>query len=180
MVGMKVVRQVRLSVEAAAVAGTLLLAACTGSPHPANSTSTGVLLPATPTALPQFDPATFHRLLDQLKGEPVVVNVWASWCGPCTREAPGLAQVSNEYAGKVQFIGVDIQDQLAPARAFIGRYGWKYPSVSDPNEAIRDDLGLLGQPVTVLFDASGTRVFTWSGATSAAQLRAEIAKVVSG
>lgn len=154
----------------------LALAGCTNTPK--GQSASPVTLPSSATALPTFNPTQFHELLSSLKGKPVVVNVWASWCGPCTREAPSLAQASAQYAGRVQFLGVDIEDQLTPARAFIAKYGWTYPSVFDPTGSIRDDLGLLGQPVTVLYDASGAKVFSWSGATSPGQLTAEIAKVV--
>jgi len=157
-------------------------AACVGNGAPGAPTSTGSaasnLLPATSTALPEFDPAKFQRLLSQLRGAPAVVNVWASWCGPCAREAPELATVSSAYRGRVQFVGVDIEDQLTNARAFIERYGWVYPSVFDPSGAIRDSLGLLGVPVTIIYDPSGKKVFTWSGATSAGQIQAELEKLV--
>ena len=174
-------------VFAAAVVGFgILAAACSGgktnappsTPPTASATtptpSARSLLPATPDALPSFDLTTFRELLGQLKGTPVVVNVWASWCGPCTAEAPHLAAVSRETKGKVQFIGVDIMDQRAPARAFIQRYGWTYPSVFDPSGAIRDGLGFIGQPVTVVFDPAGKQVFQWSGAVSGDVLRNEL------
>jgi len=156
----------------------LVLAGCSRAPKVSGASP--VALPTSASALPAFTPTHFRELLTSLKGKPVVVNVWASWCGPCTKEAPSLAQVSKQYAGRVQFVGVDIEDQLAPARAFIAKYGWTYPSVFDPSAdgAIRNDLGFIGQPVTVLFDASGAKVFTWSGATSPGQLAAEIAKIL--
>jgi len=169
---MPLVRSRPLLVAAVALA----LAACTGKPK--GPSASPVALPSSATALPTFSATQFRGLLTTLKGKPVVVNVWASWCGPCTREAPSLAQVSAQYAGRVQFLGVDIEDQLTPARAFIAKYGWTYPSVFDPTGSIRDDLGLLGQPVTILYDATGTKVFSWSGATSPGQLAAEIAKIV--
>ena len=172
----------RPSFVALALLLAIAAAACPGYGGQGTPTATGSaassLLPATPIALPEFDPARFQRLLSQLRGTPAVVNVWASWCGPCTREAPELARVSAAYRGRVQFVGVDIEDELTPARAFIERYGWAYPSVFDPTAAIRNSLGLLGQPVTIIYDASGKKVFTWSGATSAGQIQAELQKLV--
>ena len=120
---------------------------------------TGSLLPSTPTELPTFDAAKFGTLLSQLKGRPVVVNFWGSWCGPCRTEAPGLAATAHQYAGRVQFLGVDVADERTPARAFIRRYGWSYPSVFDPDSKIKDSFGFLGQPVTLLMNDAGTRVF---------------------
>jgi thiol-disulfide isomerase/thioredoxin len=110
----------------------------------------------------------------------VVINVWGSWCAPCIAEAPRLAEAANRYRGRVQFVGVDILDQPAPARSFIRRYGWSYPSVFDPRAAIRDGMGLLGQPVTILLDASGRRVHLWSGAVPLDQLQQEIDRTLGG
>jgi cytochrome c biogenesis protein CcmG/thiol:disulfide interchange protein DsbE len=140
----------------------------------------GALLPATATELPAFDPPRFQSLLGGLRGIPVVVNVWASWCEPCTVEAPHLAAVSTEYEGRVQFVGVDILDAREPARSFIQTYGWTYPSVFDEPGAIRDGMGLIGQPQTVIFDADGNRVKVFSGPVDAASLRAELDRILQG
>lgn len=170
--------------RALALGLALLAAACGGGPAagpaaptlacPAVAPPPGVeapLLPRTTCELPRFDPARFEELLAQLRGVPVVVNVWASWCGPCIEEAPHLGRLARATAGRVQFLGVDILDQLAPARAFVLRFGWPYPSVFDPPGAIRDSLGLLGQPHTLVFDRQGRRVFTWSGPVTEDVLR---------
>ena len=171
-----------------AVALALLAAACGSAagrvPAPAAGGDAGgrggaaTLLPASPTALPEFDLPRFRELLGQLRGIPVVVNVWASWCGPCEREAPGLAAVSTEFEGRAQFVGVDIQDFREPAREFITRHGWTYPSVFDPDAEIRNGLGFVGQPVTVIYDRSGNEAFVWSGEVTEDQLREELAAVV--
>jgi len=63
----------------------------------------------------------------------------------------------------VRFIGVDILDEHGSARAFMREFGWTYPSVYDPTGAIRDGLALIGQPVTLFYDASGELVVTWTG-----------------
>jgi cytochrome c biogenesis protein CcmG/thiol:disulfide interchange protein DsbE len=151
--------------------------ACTsgGSPSPAPS---GSLLPTSPTTLPVFDLASFQKLLTQLHGKPVLVNVWASWCGPCTKEAPELAGLARDYRGRVQFVGVDIQDQSSSARAFVQKYGWTYPSVADPTGAVRDGLGFIGQPVTVIYDRTGTQVFLQAGALTASKVRAALDQLV--
>ncbi len=158
-----------------AVAFALVAGAC--SSPASNPSPQGPLLPSSPTSLPQFDPARFHQLLAQLRGKPVLINIWASWCGPCIAEAPGLARAARDYEGRVQFLGVDVLDQRGAALAFIRKYGWVYPSVFDPTGAIRNDLGFVGQPVTVVLDSSGRRVFTWSGALSESQLRKELDEV---
>ncbi len=151
-----------------------VLVACSASSSGTSQAASGPLLPASATSLPAFDAPRFHQLLGQLRGKPVVINIWASWCGPCVTEAPDLAQAAREYQGRVQFVGVDVLDQLGPARAFIRKYGWTFPSVSDPRGAIRNDLGFIGQPETIILDAGGVRVFVQSGAITLETLRKEL------
>lgn len=152
-----------------ALACGALLAAC-GS----NGPSTPARLPTEPTALPEFTLADYRLALGQLRGTPVVVNVWASWCGPCREEAPLLAAANETYGDRVRFIGVDILDERGSARDFMREYGWTYPSVFDPSGAIRDGLGLLGQPVTLFYDASGELVDTWTGPLTEERLDANL------
>ena len=156
---MRVVNRRRIAV--ALVAMSLLAAACGSASD--QGERTGSLLPADPFALPAFDLAAYRALLTELKGTPVVVNVWASWCGPCREEAPLLASAHRRLGDRVQFLGVDILDEREAARAFMQEYGWTYPSVFDLPGAIRDGLGLLGQPVTLFYDASGALTDTWIG-----------------
>ncbi len=141
-------------------------------------TGSTALLPTSATALPTFDLARFQQLLGQLRGTPVLVNIWASWCGPCIAEAPGLEQLARDFQGRVQFVGVDLQDQTGPARTFIHRYGWTFPSVADPTGAIRNGLGFVGQPITLIYDRTGKRVFIWPGPITADRIRTELNKVV--
>ena len=133
------------------------------SPRAVNATS-APLLPAGRFTLPEFDYGRFQDLLGELKGTPVLVNVWASWCGPCREEAPLLRDAARRFGSRVQFIGVDIQDERPLAQATIRDFGWPYPSVFDPNEDVKHGLGLLGQPDTLFYDRDGNRVtFTYRG-----------------
>jgi thiol-disulfide isomerase/thioredoxin len=158
---------------------SLSLAACGGSP----SGRTGPpeerpLLPQDRLALPEYDVEQYQALLDELKGRPVVVNFWGSWCPPCRGEAPHFAEVSREFEGRVQFLGVDILDNREPARDFILEFGWPYPSIFDPEAEIRDGLGYVGQPITLVYDPSGKLSFEFVGPVNADVLRTEIRKVV--
>jgi cytochrome c biogenesis protein CcmG, thiol:disulfide interchange protein DsbE len=137
-----------------------------------------VMLPTDRLALPQIDPAGYEALLGELRGTPVVVNFWGSWCGPCIEEAPDLAAVAREYEGRVQFLGVDILDAREPARDFIRRFDWPYPSVFDPTGAVRDALGYVGQPITLVYDSRGELSFERTGAIDAEDLRREIREVL--
>jgi cytochrome c biogenesis protein CcmG/thiol:disulfide interchange protein DsbE len=145
-----------------AIACWALLAAACG----ANAASPPARLSTDPGALPEFTLADYQHALGELRGTPVVVNVWASWCGPCREEGPLLAAAHRSFGDRVRFLGVDVLDERDSARAFMDRYGWGYPSVYDPTGAIRDGLGLLGQPVTLFYDAGGRLVDTWTGPLS--------------
>lgn len=149
---------------------TLVAAACASgdtptirTPVPAQNATEAPLLPTDAAALPEFDLARYEELLGQLEGTPVVVNFWGSWCEPCKVEAPHLAAAHDRFGDRVQFLGVDILDARESARAFIREYGWRYPSLYDPPAAIRDGLGLLGQPWTLVYDADGDLVDRWVG-----------------
>lgn len=140
----------------------------------ARNATTAPLLPTHVADLPTFDTDAFRRLMMQLRGTPVVVNVWAAWCGPCKAEAPLLYEASQTYGDRVQFLGVDIVDSLDGARGFIADHGLTYPSLFDPSGAIRDSLGMIGQPVTVFYDARGNVVKTYEGQLTQAALEQDI------
>src|SRR5438093_2106322 len=84
------------------LAMSVIAAACSrsGVHSVASGEPTRSLLPTSPSELPEFDPSQFGQLLVQLRGKPVVSNVWASWCGPCIEEAPGLAMAAREFDGR--------------------------------------------------------------------------------
>jgi thiol-disulfide isomerase/thioredoxin len=136
------------------------------------------VLASGPLALPEYGLAEFRQLLEQLQGRPVVVNFWGSWCPPCRGEAPDLRRASEEFEGPVQFLGVDMLDNRAAAREFIREFGWRYPSVFDPDGEIRNGLGYLGQPITIIYDRRGEVAFDFVGAVDLEILRMEIRKVL--
>jgi len=140
--------------------------------------TTAPLLPTDRFELPALDPSGFTELLGQLRGTPVLVNVWGSWCPPCRTEAPALSAASEEFGERVQFLGVDILDDRESARTFMREFDWRYPSIFDVNGAIRDDMGFVGQPITLIFDASGERTLVHQGEIDLEQLRAELGEVV--
>jgi cytochrome c biogenesis protein CcmG/thiol:disulfide interchange protein DsbE len=136
-------------------------------------------LPATVNELPEMDVAGYDALLGQLRGTPVVVNFWASWCGPCEKEAPRLEAAAATYGDRVQFLGVDILDDRGSAVDFLDRYGLQYPNVFDPPGAIRTDLGSIGQPVTVFYDADGNLVTKVDGEISEKDLTANLEAIAA-
>jgi thiol-disulfide isomerase/thioredoxin len=160
----------------AVIVAVLLLTACAA---PDRSTgSEGSLVPDSRVALPEYDLETFRRMIEELRGTPVVVNFWGSWCPPCRVEAPELAEAARRYAGRVQFIGVDILDNRGAARDFILASDWQYPSVFDPEGEIRDGLGYVGQPITLIYDRDGALAFEWNGVITLDLLARELRKVL--
>ncbi len=118
-----------------------------------------------------------------LKGYPVVVNKWASWCGPCRAEFPTFQAVSAQLGRKVAFLGLDAGDGPGPAAAFLRDFPTSYPSISDPDLKATKDLGITGSiwPTTAFFDATGKQTHAHLGPYfSASDLRADIAKYASG
>lgn len=148
-----------------------------GIPAQATNATSSTLLPEKVAELPRFDLQTYDALIGQMQGTPVVVNIWASWCGPCNEEAPFLAAAGREHGEEVQFLGVDILDTRGDARGFLAQYGWSYPSVFDPTGSIRDGLGVIGQPATLFYSADGTLVSTYTGAIPEDELARRIDEI---
>lgn len=102
--------------------------------------------------LQTLDGKTFTS--DDLRGSPIVMNFWASWCGPCRAEAPLLEEKYRDSAGQVTFIGVDTRDTREAARSFVRRFNISYPIVFDPDGTILEALGInTGLPDTVFIDS---------------------------
>jgi thiol-disulfide isomerase/thioredoxin len=99
-----------------------------------------------------------------LHGYPVVVNIWASWCGPCRFEFPSLQKLSAKYGTKVAFLGVNSQDSDDTAKTFLAEAPVPYPSYTDPDGSIKKSVGdPLGFPDTAYYDKSGELVFLKQG-----------------
>ncbi len=94
--------------------------------------------------------------LESLRGKTVVLNFWASWCGPCRDEMPLLQQASQRWQGKgVVFVGVDVKDFRRDARAFLERYGVTYANVYDGKGSTIGRYGVTGYPETYFIDVAG-------------------------
>jgi cytochrome c biogenesis protein CcmG, thiol:disulfide interchange protein DsbE len=108
--------------------------------------------------------------LASLRGKPAVVNFWASWCGPCDKEAPELRRFSRRLHGRGTLVGVDWNDALAGAHKFIGKNGWTFPNLRDGDGVAGNRYGLSGLPNTFVLDADGRIVKVLRGPQTVAGL----------
>ncbi|MGI8693361.1 MAG: TlpA family protein disulfide reductase [Geodermatophilaceae bacterium] len=135
---------------AAAVPG---VASCAELPQQTPSGgSTADHLP--PLRLPCLTPGPSIDL-SALGGGPALINLWASWCGPCRAEMPLLQDAHERYGEQVTFLGVDTKDSPESAADFLGDVGVTYPQVVDVDGDLLTDLGPPGLPVTVVLDGDG-------------------------
>jgi len=115
-----------------------------------------------PGDLPVTDADHFEEILASLD-RPAVVNVWASWCGPCRSEAPLLRAAHAQFGDQVAFIGIDVQDEQSSAREFIAEFELRFTHYFDRNRTVPARLGGVGVPITYFVDGSGQIVDTHVG-----------------
>ncbi len=88
-------------------------------------------------------------------GQPVVLNFWATWCGPCKMEQPVLDWAAKNYAGKAVFIGIVFEDTEENTRRFLQQTGVAYPQVYDPKSTVAVDFAVAGVPETYFINRQG-------------------------
>ncbi|GAC1319469.1 MAG: hypothetical protein NVSMB25_10340 [Thermoleophilaceae bacterium] len=118
----------------------------------------------------------FRQRLVSLRGYPIVVNKWASWCGPCRAEFPLFGQLAVTEGRRVAFLGVNSGDVDAEARRFLQAHPVSYPSYRDPDLKVAQVFsGVAAFPTTAFYDARGKLRYIHQGAyASEAKLRADI------
>ena len=124
----------------------------------------------------------FQARVAKLRGHPVVVNQWASWCGPCRYEFPFFQRLAAKYAGRVAFLGVNSQDSRGDAEAFLREFRVPFPHYYDKDTSIaRLFGGGRAWPTTAFYDTAGEVVKTHPGAyASEAKLDEDIRRYALG
>lgn len=130
---------------------------------------------------PELRPAVRRALadgrlaLEELKGTPLLLNFWASWCIPCREEAPRLQGGWERFGPRgVLFLGLDMQDLTGDARDFIEEFGFSFPTLRDPSNEVALSYGATGIPETYFVSARGRVVSHVIGVISEEQLRAGV------
>lgn len=194
-------RNVRLVLQAGAIAVVAALLGLLVKETLAQGTGTHLISEieaGKKPAAPEFDlpviwpraetwPASLHSALAdervalrELRGYPIVINFWASWCEPCKAEAPRLVASAEAHAGEVVFVGLDVQDFKSDARRFLERYQTNYVSVRDGGDSTYNAYGLTGLPETYYLDRKGRVVAHSLGEISEEELAAGVAAALAG
>ncbi|MGY1600705.1 TlpA family protein disulfide reductase [Geodermatophilus sp. SYSU D00815] len=167
--------------RAAALAALLLLAGCSSGEATPPAGATGAEVPAVPFRPCPEQPDTaaaggellpavsFDCLgggtldLGRAPGVPTVVNLWASWCGPCREELPLMQELADAAGTRLAVVGVISKDGTEQAQSFATDVGASFPGAFDGQGELMTELGLNGLPYTYFLDASGAVVFTQVG-----------------
>ena len=119
--------------------------------------------------------------LEALRGKPVVLNFFASWCGPCVREMPALEAMAERYKGRVHFVGVTFNDRRDAAKGVLDRTGASYPAAFDPTPGdVAYDYAVRVMPTTFFIGPDGHLIERKDGEISELQLRTIIDRLLGG
>jgi cytochrome c biogenesis protein CcmG/thiol:disulfide interchange protein DsbE len=134
----------------------------------------------TTTLEPLGDEAGATSIADY-RGQWVLLNIWASWCGPCEVESPDLVDFQDEYGDQdFTILGIQTQDGTEDGLAFVDEFGLNYPSLRDGSGDYADDLGSTGVPETILLDPEGDVAYIRRGQVDAELLDDEVAPLLTG
>jgi len=115
-----------------------------------------------------------------LRGKPVVLNFWASWCPSCVDEHAALLDAAQRYGTSVQILGVLYQDSPDEARIFEARYGEpSWPTLLDPNGSLAIDFGVSGPPESYVIDANGIVRYKQFGPLTQQVIADQVGRVLS-
>ncbi len=146
-------------------------------------TLTEIENPNNPNTAPNFywqTPNGENNLYELLKGKAVLVNFWATWCGPCVKEIPDLIKIKEEFADKnFEIIGISIDKSASPVVEFAKNVGINYILIHDPDSKLLDAFGgSVGIPTTYLIDKDGKIVSKYIGARTKETFANDIRKIL--
>lgn len=116
--------------------------------------------------------------LESLRGKPVFLNFWATWCYPCRSEMPDLYDMYLKYDGQMQFLTINVQESANTVSKFMHENKYTFPVVLDKNGAVSNKYRVTGIPTTVILDAEGFVKVNHVGAMNASQMEAYILEVL--
>ena len=113
-------------------------------------------------------------------GQPMIINFWASWCGPCKDEAPVLERTHRQHGDQVLVLGVNTQDRNQDnARAFLSEFNLTFPNGIDENSRIGINYGIFGLPETFFVAADGTLLYKHAGAVTQAVIDEQLERMLN-
>lgn len=142
----------------------LLMAAAVGAPPAGAKTPGEVEVGQVLRQAPMQGILGPSRLLSDFRGKPLIINVWASWCGPCKAEMPSLQRLAKRAGQQVQVIGISTDDYQDRAESFVRTFGIAFPNFIDSKLRLEHMLGAERLPLTLLVDAQGKVVAKHFGA----------------
>ncbi|MEX2501045.1 MAG: TlpA disulfide reductase family protein [Trueperaceae bacterium] len=174
-----------VTVVTAALGGLFLFGLLRGAPD-RDIQSARLNRPAPTFELPLYAryQAEFGPTLDSseiLGQRPMIVNFWASWCGPCYEEAPDLQEAWRRHGDRVQFVGVQTQDRgkRTEGRAFIDQFDLGFPNVIDDDSRLGIEYGMFGVPETFFVRSDGTVMYKHAGPVTLEMIEEKIAELTS-
>lgn len=133
--------------------------------------------PAPEFAMKRLDNGEVVRLSD-FKGRPLVINFWATWCGPCAVEHPVLERAAKRWKDQVAFVGVVFEDSEENTKDFLRRRGWSLVQLFDPTSTVAVDYGVAGVPETYFVGRDGVIRGKVAAAIDDATLAGGIAEIL--
>jgi thiol-disulfide isomerase/thioredoxin len=115
--------------------------------------------------------------LSDLKGRPILINFWATWCGPCRLEMPEIVRSAN-MGNDLLVIAVNVQEEPDPIAAFATDFHMSMPIVRDVDAKIRDIYQVRGMPTTIFIDRDGKVAMYWEGVLTPSKLEEQLAAIL--
>ena len=169
-------RRVAIALTAVAAAAVVAVA-LSYRPDPPAVTASGEGRPAPAFQVSDLRDGTRTIELADLRGRPVVLNFWASWCVPCRKEMPAFERVHQRVRSDAEFLGMNHQDSREDALDLLERTGVGYPSGFDPQGNVARAYGLYGMPTTVFISGDGRILATRTGELSEQELERALSEL---